>query len=418
MKLTWKRKAMRVLIKGWTGPAHSYAIVNCFQLDALQRLYKNQLELYHEEMPYFRSHWKKVDGIYPEEMQTTLRSIKPWKGEEVDLIYSITYPYDITVLAQENCVVPKCVFYTSEFASLDESYFTCEQYQANTMTFDLIKKHVKHNNSLHFTSPSLWSSRGLDGITPRDKVITHGVDPRIFHKDTTHRSVIRRRFGVADDEILLINIGAMTGNKGIILILKALYMLVFKLNKTHFKLLLKGSGDLYQSKQFLESYLHQITQTEGIPQSDLDNLIKNHVIFSDATMSFSDINLLFNASDLYVSPYLAEGFNLTVLEALASGMSVLVPETGSTKEYIQDIYNNGGSKFIYKVPSKVVVSPDGKNQNVIDDIDVVKGIIQYTSGCKNIVDEDFAQTSEYITKHYSWDNVAKLLYGYFLDIVS
>ena len=41
---------------------------------------------------------------------------------------------------------------------------------------------------------------------------------------------------------------------------------------------------------------------------------------------------------LYISPYLAEGFGLTMLEALASGLRVLVPRTGSASDYIDPIY--------------------------------------------------------------------------------
>tara|TARA_B100000965_G_C19017406_1_gene509470 strand:+ start:55 stop:294 length:240 start_codon:yes stop_codon:yes gene_type:complete len=42
---------------------------------------------------------------------------------------------------------------------------------------------------------------------------------------------------------------------------------------------------------------------------------------------------LYNITDCYVSPYRAEGFNLTPLEAAASGIPIIVTKGGSTDDY-------------------------------------------------------------------------------------
>lgn len=43
--------------------------------------------------------------------------------------------------------------------------------------------------------------------------------------------------------------------------------------------------------------------------------------------------MLYNACDLYVSPYRAEGFNLPPLEAAACGLPILVTKGGATDDY-------------------------------------------------------------------------------------
>jgi glycosyltransferase involved in cell wall biosynthesis len=42
---------------------------------------------------------------------------------------------------------------------------------------------------------------------------------------------------------------------------------------------------------------------------------------------------LYGCSNAYVSPYAAEGFNLPVLESMASGTPVIVPRGGSTDDF-------------------------------------------------------------------------------------
>jgi hypothetical protein len=54
---------------------------------------------------------------------------------------------------------------------------------------------------------------------------------------------------------------------------------------------------------------------------------------------------------------------------------VIVPRTGSTKEYIEDIYKNGGDKFIRYVNSEVLLYQKNAKQNFIGVDDVVEAIM-------------------------------------------
>lgn len=426
-------KRLSVLFEGWRLLQHSYGQVTAFQLVHLWKLYGpngkygHKIDFYVTEAPYYNPNWVNTQKlVYSEEYNNILKNMKEYNGEKVDIIYRQTYPYNINV-SEENKDIPKCVFYTSEFAFINHGYFQLEKPADLDAAYydEYIAAFLKEFKNIYFTSPSKWSARGmiryLENMehSSRNRVITHGVDTTIFYKHSNDsiRREIRRTYNVKDNDILLINIGAMTTNKGILLILEALHKLVNKLKKTHYKLLLKGSGDLYQCKDFLELYFKQFKETGVMTQEDINNLY-NHIIFTNKTLSYSKINDLFNAADLYISPYLAEGFGLTMLESLAAGLNVLVPRSGSTHEYMNDIYNNGGEPFIYYIDSEVTVDPNGLCQNNITMNNLMSTLLINEQKFKQVKSvETYTNMKKYIENDYSWYKVAELLYDYLDDIV-
>ena len=417
----------KILFRGWLQIPHSYAMCNCFQLVHLFKNYSDKIDFYVEEMPYFRQEWnnsKKL--VYTQSYNDIIKNFKKWNGEEVDLIYSMTYPYNMSMDYNKNSgeVIPKCVFYTSEFSTLDPNYFVCNK----SLTSDKsIETYIQENEKLYMTSPSVWSSLGMKKYKlpdSRNRIITHGVDPEIFRFDVTSRDNIRRFYNIKQDDILLINIGAMTKNKGIILILLCLNHLVNKMGKKNYKLLLKGTGDLYQTKQFLEIYFEELQNNNSLTKDEMNILLTNHIIFTDKTLSYEKINGLFNAADLYISPYLAEGFNLTSLESLSAGLPVMISSTGSTKEYIEDIYKNGGEKHIIYIESSVLEMANNMKCNNIGLDTVINTLLHNEEHIKHMKflrssnnTTLYSKMREYITNNYSWNNVADLLYSYFKYII-
>lgn len=425
---------IKVLFSGWFNIAHSYALVNCFQLIHLHLNYgpngkvkKNAIDIFIKEEAYFNPEWNsKKKLVFSNNYNDILRNLKVWNGEEIDIIYSITYPYNINVTS-ENKTIPKCIFYTSEFSHLNHTYFQIETPpQLDKGKYDdYISLFLKEFDNIYFTAPSEWSARGMIRYlqntenNSRNRVITHGVDTTVFKRDRSQRTAIRHLYNVKDTDILMINIGAMTTNKGILLILEALNTLVNKMHKTHYKLMLKGSGDLYKCQEFLESYFEQFKSNGLITQDGIDNLLNNHIIFTNKTLSYTKINDLFNASDLYISPYLAEGYNLTPHEAITSGLNILIPKTGSTKEYIDMIHHNGGDIFITYVDSIVTMDQHGMCQNQITVSNLVHTLIQNENRFTvDKVNDTYDNMVAFIEKELSWNKVSELLLQYFKDILS
>lgn len=413
---------IKILFRGWFSIPHSYSLVNCFQIVNLYKKYKDNIDFYVEEMPYFRPEWNSCKKlVYSEEYNDIIRNFKKWNGEVIDLVYSITYPYNMSMLQD----IPKCVFYTSEFATLEPHYFSCDQ---DLSTDDAITKYIKDNQKLYMTSPSLWSSLGMKkyGLPDeRNRIITHGVNTDVFKYDNSNRKSIRDFYKVKDDDILLINIGSMTKNKGMLYILQCLNVLVNKCGKKNFKLLLKGTGDLYQSKTFLELYFEELQRLNAMTKDEMNYLLENNLIFTDKTLSYSKINDLFNAADLYLSPYLAEGFNLTSLEALSAGLPVMISQTGSTKEYMNDIYTNGGQDHIIYIDTNVVELEKGYKQNNIDLERLLNLLLNSESKISSLRKlrsnagiTSYNTMKDYIIKEYSWNRVAELLYDYFKYILN
>lgn len=400
-----------ILFEGWRLLQHSYGNVLAFLLVHLWKQYgpdkTNEIIFYVRECSYCDINWKNNQKLtYSKEYNRILKNLKQYNGEKVDIIYRQTYPYNLEP-PQTPTPVPVCVFYTSEFAILNNSYFHHDPKQD-------IKNYLIKNKTFYFTAPSEWSSRGMIGYLDdkkRNRIISHGVDTSIFyrHSNDSIRKQIRRKYNILDNDILLINIGAMTMNKGIFLILEAFYNLVI-IQKLPFKLLLKGMTDLYKSREFVDTYINHLGYNTTI--------LKSHIIFIDGTLNYSEINDLFNSADLYISPYLAEGFGLTMLEALASGLRVLVPMTGSASDYIDPIYKNGGESYIYYVNSTIIQDGVGLYKNKINSQDIINILSKNFKNIKEVLDDKtYLLLKKYIKKNYSWYKVSTDLYNYLMDII-
>ena len=288
---------LSVLFQGWRFLQHSYGMVFAFQLVHLYKLYGPNGKLGHKilfyvtEEPYYGPNWNNIRKlVYSEEYNKIINELPEYNGEPIDIIYRQTYPYNI-IVTESNKHIPKCVFYTSEFAELDYSYFNVvNPSDINESQYnDYISLFLQHFKNIFFVTPSKWSSNGMKrfllgggsdgGENIRNKVITHGVDSSIFYNHSRTRTSIREQYKLCDNDILMMNIGTMSNNKGIHLILESLHILVNQLGKTYYKLLLKGSGDLYASRQILENYFVVFKRDNIMTQTEIDNLFAYHIIF-------------------------------------------------------------------------------------------------------------------------------------------
>jgi glycosyltransferase involved in cell wall biosynthesis len=272
-----------------------------------------------------------------------------------------------------------------------------------------INTHLLQNKNLYFTTPSLWSSNGMtlnyDINEKRNRIIPHGSDANIFKRLSSQtRDNIRANLGITKDTIVLGLFGAMTQNKGIHHLLIAFSNIISVHARTNYKLMLKGNDNLYNSKNNVEMVLNAL---------NLPAKILEYILFIGDTIPFSTMNYMYNIVDLYVSPYMAEGFNLSPLEALSTGTRVLVPRTGSTVKYIYDIKQNGGNDFITYVDSTINKNIAGQSYNNINDADLVSAILSVDFSREL----DPSTMISYINKEYSWHKACESLYEYFLYII-
>lgn len=177
-----------VLITGWTKIPHSFAIVNCFQIVHLLKLYGHIIDFFVDQSPYFleslRQNEFELGQLYPDIYDDVINSVKSWGPDvEIDLVYRIAFPYDLSPWAP-NHEVPLIVFF-STFGKFYNGDFILESSSAVREEADeqLIGEHLSRFPRVHFVTPSPWSARAVEpynatgNLQARVTVITHGGEP-------------------------------------------------------------------------------------------------------------------------------------------------------------------------------------------------------------------------------------------------
>ena len=94
-----------LLIEGWRFIPHSYAVLNQFQ--CLELLKIPGLTIFHRDVPYFRSRWQPVTGMFSPAEETAIRAIPAIAmTTEADAVLRIAFPYQLcAVKAQAHLCV-------------------------------------------------------------------------------------------------------------------------------------------------------------------------------------------------------------------------------------------------------------------------------------------------------------------------
>ncbi len=90
--------------------------------------------------------------------------------------------------------------------------------------------------------------------------------------------------------------------------------------------------------------LHLVIAGDGPERAKLENLVKENNIHEKVTLlgNCNDIPRLLNCLDIFVLPSVSEGLSNVILEAMASGLPVVVYDVGGNKELVQ----NGKGGFL------------------------------------------------------------------------
>jgi glycosyltransferase involved in cell wall biosynthesis len=238
--------------------------------------------------------------------------------EQADAIYRIHYPYNLSPVMDK----PVTCFMTCESSRILPQHVFGIDHLGN----------LGSASGITIVTPSNWSKDGLVrcGIHPDlITVIPHGVDATIFSPATPESKNAIKKALHWEDRFVFLNIGSMSSNKGIDILLKAFAIVNSKYPET--LLCLKGSNSLYSSSEVLREASHLLNAEE------IERVTNNtHYLGSD--MPFSSIANLYQAADVYVAPYRAEGFNIPVLEAAACGTPIICTSGGPTDDFTIDSF--------------------------------------------------------------------------------
>ena len=375
----------RLLIEGWRGINHSYAMVNQNQLLELS---KSHFDLYHNDLPFYNPNWNVVingSGFGDKNLQT-LNEIPSLDTDSfpADITYRISFPYRLYEAKNSKLFV----FGTSELQSIHGFVYE------NELNRGL------ENSDLRIITPSNWSKEGfLNAGFDSDRVfvIPHGVSSLFSPLRQERKEEFRKALRCTNDEFLLLSVGAMTSNKGIDLLVVAYAKL--KSKYPHLRLVLKDSSNLYGIKA-KDIFLYVQKQYPFL----LTQEIYNSIIFISDNLTQNQLNGLYGACDCYVSPYRAEGFNLSPLEAASSGSLIVVTDGGSTDDYFDNSFglkiqgnrvSNGSDGFF--------IEPNTES--------LLEQITLAIEGKVNTRDPVKAQ--KYLRENFSWESVTQKLINVF-----
>jgi glycosyltransferase involved in cell wall biosynthesis len=363
----------KILIEGWRGINHSYAMVNQYQLLEMKAM---DFELQHLDIPFYNEKWNLIDNDsgFEEGDKQKIASIQSADSTQTqDVTYRISFPYRFYPAHSEKLFV----FGTSEFQNIDGYIYK-----------DGLQEGIS-NQSLSVVTPSNWSKIGfLKAGFDESKVavVPHGVNQKIYKPiSLSRRKEFRDALRASEEEFLILSLGAMTYNKGIDILILAFATL--KIKYPHIKLVLKDSSNLYGIR------LHDVL---GNIQKQNSKLVSGDIIKSIISMSDNltqrQLNGLYGAVDCYVSPYRAEGFNLPPLEAAASGTPILITRGGSTDDYFHESFALHIESALHKESNGTYLEPS--LDSLIDQLSIL------IEGKANSLDNGFAQ--QFIAQNFTW----------------
>ncbi len=374
---------MNILIEGWRGINHSYALVNQWQINELIK----SSNISFKDVPFSNKKWnsKKNDSGLKDEIKKKINQIKPPSiNINYDITYRISAPFNFDTKFSSKAIF---VFATTEYRNLtEEFYINCKP--------DKLGK--KENFFIH--TPSNWSKKGFLSAGFKDEqviVVPHGVDLNTFNLiSEEEKKKIKKKYKITSDDFVLTNISAMTVNKGVEVLIAAYGIL--KKKYKNLKLILKDQSNLYEWK--VDFPMKKVFESEFNQKHKIfnDEMYKDIIIISE-NLNFDQLRDIYSITDCYVSPYKAEGFNLTPLEAAACGTRIVVTNGGSTDDYFDDCMG-------FKIESK----EKNLNNNIflspkVDSLtDILNSIINKIDNKKEI-------RSKFVHENFSWENVVKKL---------
>ncbi|MCX6695315.1 MAG: glycosyltransferase family 4 protein [Candidatus Altiarchaeota archaeon] len=196
------------------------------------------------------------------------------------------------------------------------AYAMLKPFEPRTNFVLAIEKHIyKHSKKVIAISKSVKEEIMGNYGTPADKieVIYSGVNLTEFNPKNRgeYSSVIRKKYGLDEGDIILIFSGKEFKRKGLQYVIEALPSL-----NSNVKLLVVGGAD----KEPYETLANRLG-------------VKNRVVFAGHQKSISEY---YAASDLFVFPTAYEPFGLVITEAMASGLPVVTTKTAGAAELITD----------------------------------------------------------------------------------
>ena len=374
---------MNILIEGWRNINHSFALVNQWQI---MELIKSN-DIFFKDVPYISKNWNKnknSSGLEKNILEQINKLPSTKSDQNHDITYRISFPFNFNNEFNSKILV---VFGNCEYKKLRKEKHVPK-----------LTEEIKNNKNFFIHTPSNWSKEGYLKAGFKNSqiiVVPHGVDKKVFYLSSSDEKIkLKNKYGIKDDEFVLTNIGAMTENKGVEILIAAYGILKKKFD--NLRLILKDQSNLYGIKT--NHLFDKIKKSNFNQKFNIINekMMKDIKIISE-NLNLNEIRNLYSITDCYVSPYLAEGFNLTPLEAAACGTQIIVTKGGSTDDYFNDCLG-------FQIESKLVKMNEDFYR-LEPEIESLISILK--EKIINKKDELKQKRRDYVHNNFSWQKIVK-----------
>ncbi len=159
-----------------------------------------------------------------------------------------------------------------------------------------------------------YTARGGAALFGREVItLPSGTDPARFHPDPARRAQMRRELGFADDELALLNVSALEPRKGVWRVIEAMPRILERAGKVRYLIL--GEGP----------------QRKALEERAKELGVAGQILFAGTT---SNLAPYYNAADVFVMLSDSEAGSIACLEAMSSGLPVIVANAGGFGEVV------------------------------------------------------------------------------------
>lgn len=380
-----------VHLQGWRQYTQSLSLL--FQHYAYELLAYPEFQLFHEEMPQppFKkllnrpTPWETSEHILGAQKDAAIRSIPLYQQSQVipNITLRVAAPFDLQPAAHGKTLT----FAIAEIDRLPDVYLGATKLAE-----------IADDHRIKLLTPSSFSRQALihSGAAP-DQIlmVPLGFDPDVFYPlNEDERQVLRSKLNW-NNHFVFLSVSSMYRHKGIDLSLKAFAQIVS--DHPEALLVLKGNENTYSSKQSLQNAISCLTPDEW-------NRIRSQLRYIGNTTNTQQIAQLYQAADVLIAPYRAEGFNLPVIEAAACGLAILCTAGGPTDETTR-------TDFAWRIPSVLKTIPNG----VWEGHSLEPQLPEYIDLMLNILrDSRFRHQARlagprFVNQHYTWRQVTRQL---------
>ncbi len=248
--------------------------------------------------------------------------------------------------------------------------FAVQMYQNTIGAYTVSKsdKIITTTDTYGATSRTVWQEDS--------RVIPNAVDADTFNPDNSGTR-IRKKYGIGKDEKVVLYVGRIVPHKGIHYLIRSAKHL-----NDDVKYVIVGTGEYRE-------YLMDLVRT---------NNLENRVIFA-GRVPMKELPEYYAAADVFVLPSISrlEAFGIVALEALASGVPVVVSDIPGVRDVIVE-----GRQGLLAEPMKPT-NIAGKVRTILENPDMAKHMGELG---RKIVEE-----------RYTWDIVAEQIEGVYEEII-